>query len=229
MKLLLVYIILLLLLSLSSFAASLVEAIQLPSGSILLLRTNNNNNNNNNSMTTKTASRIRGGGGGKGDEGISDVNDDNDDDIVVVTPESSTPDGYPAAATDTVAAAVTTAKATKTALIENDTKINEENGGREKIMKMKEPFSWTQLRRTLFPIYGDEVTKFLLISSIKFFIIMVLTFTRDTKDTLIVTQCGAEAIAFLKVSQVPVLWKRREWHYSWGSKSKRSKIFILLY
>lgn len=191
LKLLLVYIILLLL-SLSSFAASLVEAIQLP-----LLRTTNNNNNN--SMTTKTASRIRGGGGGKGDEGISDVNDDNDDDIVVVTPESSTPDGYPAAVTDTVAAAAAVTTATKPTLIENDTKINEENGGREKIMKMKEPFSWTQLRRTLFPIYGDEVTKFLLISSIKFFIIMVLTFTRDTKDTLIVTQCGAEAIAFLKI------------------------------
>ena len=28
---------------------------------------------------------------------------------------------------------------------------------------------------------------------------MALTLTRDTKDTLVVTQCGAEAIAFLKV------------------------------
>ena len=60
--------------------------------------------------------------------------------------------------------------------------------------------SLTKLRRTVFPIYGDEeVTKFLLIGSIKFFIIMALTLTRDTKDTLVVTQCGAEAIAFLKV------------------------------
>jgi hypothetical protein len=54
--------------------------------------------------------------------------------------------------------------------------------------------------RTIFPIYGKhEITKFLLIGSIKFFIILALTLTRDTKDTLVVTQCGAEAIAFLKV------------------------------
>jgi len=57
-----------------------------------------------------------------------------------------------------------------------------------------------KIRRTVFPIHGKtEVTKFLLIGSIKFFIIMALTLTRDTKDTLIVTQCGAEAIAFLKI------------------------------
>jgi AAA family ATP:ADP antiporter len=60
--------------------------------------------------------------------------------------------------------------------------------------------SWTKFRQTLFPIYGNqEVTKFLLIGSIKFFIILALTLTRDAKDTLVVTQCGAEAIAFLKV------------------------------
>ena len=61
-------------------------------------------------------------------------------------------------------------------------------------------WKWEDARRTLFPIYGQEVTKFLLIGSIKFFIILALTLTRDTKDTLVVTQCGAEAIAFLKVS-----------------------------
>jgi len=33
----------------------------------------------------------------------------------------------------------------------------------------------------------------------KFFIIFVLTLTRNTKDALVVTQCGAESIAFLKV------------------------------
>jgi len=61
----------------------------------------------------------------------------------------------------------------------------------------------TKLRRTVFPIYGkQETTKFLLIGSIKFFIIMALTLTRDTKDTLVVTQCGAEAIAFLKVRSI---------------------------
>jgi TLC ATP/ADP transporter len=61
-----------------------------------------------------------------------------------------------------------------------------------------------KLRQTVFPIYGEEVKKFFLISSIKFHIILALTLTRDTKDTLVVTQCGAEAIAFLKVSQKPV-------------------------
>ena len=65
----------------------------------------------------------------------------------------------------------------------------------------KQSFSWRDARKTLFPIDGkDEVHKFFLIGFIKFFIIMALTLTRDTKDTLIVTQCGAEAIAFLKVS-----------------------------
>ena len=64
----------------------------------------------------------------------------------------------------------------------------------------EESSRWTKIRRTVFPIHGQhEVTKFLLIGSMKFFIIMALTLTRDTKDTLIVTQCGAEAIAFLKV------------------------------
>lgn len=58
----------------------------------------------------------------------------------------------------------------------------------------------TRLREAVFPIYGQqEITKFLLIGSIKFFIILALTLTRDTKDTLVVTQCGAEAIAFLKI------------------------------
>ena len=58
----------------------------------------------------------------------------------------------------------------------------------------------TKARQTIFPIYGShEVAKFLLIGSIKFFIILALTLTRDTKDTLVVTQCGAEAIAFLKI------------------------------
>lgn len=57
-----------------------------------------------------------------------------------------------------------------------------------------------KVRDAIFPIYGkQEVTKFLLIGSIKFFIILALTFTRDLKDTLVVTQCGAEAIAFLKI------------------------------
>ncbi|GAX27694.1 hypothetical protein FisN_13Hh210 [Fistulifera solaris] len=58
----------------------------------------------------------------------------------------------------------------------------------------------SRARQAVFPIYGShEITKFLLIGAIKFFVILALTLTRDTKDTLIVTQCGAEAIAFLKI------------------------------
>ncbi|CAB9520823.1 ATP carrier protein 1 [Seminavis robusta] len=63
----------------------------------------------------------------------------------------------------------------------------------------EEPGAWVKLRRTIFPIRGDEAKKFFLISAIKFYIILALTLTRDTKDTLVVTQCGAEAIAFLKI------------------------------
>jgi len=67
-------------------------------------------------------------------------------------------------------------------------------------MKKKEagaPVSkWYQ---ELFPIYSHERKKFILMGCIKFSIIMALTLTRDTKDTMVVTQCGAEAIAFLKI------------------------------
>ena len=74
-------------------------------------------------------------------------------------------------------------------------------GGGDGVAKPEETFSrLVTLRRTIFPIYGrQEVVKFLLIGAIKFFIILALTLTRDTKDTLVVTQGGAEAIAFLKV------------------------------
>ena len=52
----------------------------------------------------------------------------------------------------------------------------------------------------LFPIDSSEMTKFFLIGSIKFFVVMALTLTRDGKDAMVVAECGAEAIAFLKVS-----------------------------
>jgi ATP:ADP antiporter, AAA family len=65
-----------------------------------------------------------------------------------------------------------------------------------------EEHALVKLRKAIFPIYGPEIKKFFLISSIKFYIILALTLTRDTKDTLVVTQCGAEAIAFLKVRTV---------------------------
>ena len=57
-----------------------------------------------------------------------------------------------------------------------------------------------RLRDAVFPIYGgEEAGKFFALGGIQFFIIFVLTLTRDLKDTLIITSCGAEAISFLKV------------------------------
>ena len=51
----------------------------------------------------------------------------------------------------------------------------------------------------LVPIYPKEVAKFLSLSLMMFWIVFIFTMTRDTKDALIVTTCGSEAIAFLKV------------------------------
>jgi hypothetical protein len=57
----------------------------------------------------------------------------------------------------------------------------------------------SKLRKAVFPIEGHEMKKFLMMSGMMFFIIYVYTVVRDTKDTLIVSHCGAEAITFLKV------------------------------
>lgn len=50
-----------------------------------------------------------------------------------------------------------------------------------------------------FPVYPQELLKFFSLSFMMFWIIFIFTMTRDTKDALIVTNCGAESIAFLKV------------------------------
>ena len=49
-----------------------------------------------------------------------------------------------------------------------------------------------RIRDALFPIHQHELPKFALLSVIDFFVIVVVTLTRDLKDTLVVTQCGAE-------------------------------------
>eukprot|EP00614_Pseudopedinella_elastica_P035421 CAMPEP_0172618082 /NCGR_PEP_ID=MMETSP1068-20121228/76589_1 /TAXON_ID=35684 /ORGANISM="Pseudopedinella elastica, Strain CCMP716" /LENGTH=485 /DNA_ID=CAMNT_0013424113 /DNA_START=151 /DNA_END=1608 /DNA_ORIENTATION=+ len=55
------------------------------------------------------------------------------------------------------------------------------------------------MRAAVFPIYGSkDIVRFLCLGGIKFFVIFCLTLTRDLKDTLVVTSCGAEAITFLK-------------------------------
>jgi len=60
--------------------------------------------------------------------------------------------------------------------------------------------TWSKaVRDAIFPIYGREVHKFFAMGMIKFLVVFVLTITRDLKDSLIVTHCGAESIAFLKV------------------------------
>jgi TLC ATP/ADP transporter len=62
-----------------------------------------------------------------------------------------------------------------------------------------------RLRNAIFPVFGkDELNKFFALGGIKFFIIFVLTLTRDLKDTLVVTSCGAESISFLKVRFVSI-------------------------
>lgn len=60
-----------------------------------------------------------------------------------------------------------------------------------------------KVRATVFPIYGSELKKFFMMSGMMFFIIYIYTVVRDTKDTLIVSSCGAEAITFLKVRHPP--------------------------
>lgn len=51
----------------------------------------------------------------------------------------------------------------------------------------------------ILPVYPNELLKFCMLSLLLFWIIFIFTMTRDIKDSLIVTNCGAEAIAFLKV------------------------------
>ncbi|KAL7516451.1 hypothetical protein ACHAWX_001466 [Stephanocyclus meneghinianus] len=50
-----------------------------------------------------------------------------------------------------------------------------------------------------FPISRDELPHFASMSVLMFLFIYVFTTVRDTKDTLVVSNCGAEAIPFLKL------------------------------
>jgi AAA family ATP:ADP antiporter len=52
---------------------------------------------------------------------------------------------------------------------------------------------------SLFPIQRNELKKFFSLSFLMFFVVFIFAITRETKDTLIVTNCGAESITFLKV------------------------------
>ena len=60
--------------------------------------------------------------------------------------------------------------------------------------------SWlASLKSALFPIDTWEMPKFFSMSLMMFMIIYIYTTVRDTKDTLVVSTCGAESITFLKV------------------------------
>jgi len=60
--------------------------------------------------------------------------------------------------------------------------------------------SWAKnVKDALFPIEGWEMPKFFSMSCMMFMIIYIYTTVRDTKDTLVVSACGAESITFLKV------------------------------
>lgn len=56
-----------------------------------------------------------------------------------------------------------------------------------------------KLRSIFWPVYSYELKKILPMFMMFFFILFNYTVLRDTKDTLIVTAAGAEAIPFLKV------------------------------
>ena len=137
------------------------------------------------SMSTRSGTRFRGGAAAEPADGNSEGNTPSSDASEPSIADAPVQATVPPAADSTTAVPTTADTSTSPTTAE----------------KTKSSFSWKDARRTLFPIHGkDEVQKFFLIGAIKFFIIMALTLTRDTKDTLVVTQCGAEAIAFLKVS-----------------------------
>ncbi len=53
--------------------------------------------------------------------------------------------------------------------------------------------------KSSFPIAKDELAQFVFMSTMMFLFIYFYTTVRDTKDTLVVSNCGAEAIPFLKM------------------------------
>ena len=69
----------------------------------------------------------------------------------------------------------------------------------EDSMRLKGGGFLASLKSALFPIDGWEMPKFFSMSFMMFMIIYIYTTVRDTKDTLVVSACGAESITFLKV------------------------------
>lgn len=65
--------------------------------------------------------------------------------------------------------------------------------------KNKAPEEVVETSKSLFPISAKELPQFTYISIMMFLFIYFYTTVRDTKDTLVVSNCGAEAIPFLKM------------------------------
>ena len=95
----------------------------------------------------------------------------------------------------TVSEEPSTRRATTPTIATADALLSIERGGESENREAK----MGGIRNALFPIKSDELQKFLLLGSIKFFVILALVLTRDNKDAMVVTQCGAEAIAVLKI------------------------------
>lgn len=55
------------------------------------------------------------------------------------------------------------------------------------------------LRKALLPVKNEELQKFFCMSGMMFFVIYVYTLVRNTKDTLVISNSGAEVVTFLKV------------------------------
>jgi AAA family ATP:ADP antiporter len=66
-------------------------------------------------------------------------------------------------------------------------------------MSAKTPSEFSRWREFLWPIHGYELKKVIPMLFLFFFITFIYTILRDTKDTLIVTAAGAEALPFIKV------------------------------
>jgi len=85
-----------------------------------------------------------------------------------------------------------------------DAVLNIRAGGKAKEVKSKKHAAdiITTSEEFIFPnvpIFHKEFRQFILTSFLMFFFIIIFTMTRDTKDSLVVSNCGAEAIPFLKL------------------------------
>jgi len=85
-----------------------------------------------------------------------------------------------------------------------DAVLNIRAGGKAKEVKSKKHAAdiittSEQLILPNVPIFRKEFRQFILTSFLMFFFIIIFTMTRDTKDSLVVSNCGAEAIPFLKL------------------------------